>query len=231
MEFYFEITEGPHKGEVYKVTEGSEIGRTRGEVTLSKDPKISSLHARVMKNSQGRLYLVDQDSANGIKYQGRRVRKLLLEPYAEFSLGRSSFKVLLEAKEKKTAPEVKKETWLDIVKKEIQHANPTLGLAPNFGVFEPAVELTFAEGIQAETRMTLIFGPREFGSDTLDVELEENVAPPIAFTIKPAPGGAIFTTEYPRLVTINGGTLREKFLTHGDQIRLGQTLIHVGFKV
>lgn len=231
MEFYFEIIEGPHKGEVHKVSEGSEIGRTRGAVTLSKDAKISSLHARVMKNSQGRLYLVDQDSANGIKYQGRRVRKLLLEPYAEFSLGRSSFKVLLEAKVTKAVPEQVKITWLDILKKEIENMNPSLGLSPTFGIFQPGVELTFAEGVQAETKLTLSFGPREFGSDTLDFELEENVAPPVAFTIKPAPGGALFSTDYPSLVTLNGGTQREKILTHGDQIRLGQTLIHVGIKI
>ncbi len=231
MEFYFEVIDGPHRGEVFKATEGTEIGRARGEITLSKDPKISSLHARVMKNSQGRLYLVDQDSANGIKFQGRRVRKLLLEPYVEFSLGRTSFKVLLEAKVTKGPPEPVKESWLDILKRELGSVNPSVGIAAHFGVFEPAVELTFAEGVQAETRIILSYGPREFGSDTLDVELEENVAPPIAFFIKPAPGGAIFQTEYPKLVTVNGEPQREKFLTHGDQIRLGQTLIHVGFKV
>lgn len=230
MEFYFEIIEGPHRGEVYKAIEGTEIGRARGDITLSKDSKISSLHARVMKNSQGRLYLVDQDSANGIKYQGRRVRKLLLEPYVEFSLGKTSFKVLLEAKATQAAPEPPKETWLDVLKREIGSMNPTLGTTPGFGIFDPAVELTFAEGVQAESRVVLSFGPREFGSDTLDVELEENVAPPIAFIIKPAPGGAVFFTEYPKLVTLNGNPQREKFLTHGDQIRLGQTLIHVGFK-
>lgn len=231
MEFYFEVTEGPHKGEVFKATEGTEIGRARGEITLSKDPKISSLHARVMKNSQGRLYLVDQDSANGIKYQGRRVRKLLLEPYVEFSLGRSTFKVLLEAKVPKGPPEEKKESWMDILKREMTSMMPTLSMSASFGVFETPVELTFAEGVQAETRMTLAYGPRDFGSDTLDIELEENVAPPVAFTIRPMSGGAMFSTEYPKLVTINGHGERERFLSHGDMIRLGQTLIHVGFKV
>lgn len=213
------------------MVDGTEIGRARGEVTLSKDSKISSLHAKVMKNSQGRLYLVDQDSANGIKYQGRRVRKLLLEPYTEFSLGRSTFKVLNEAKVSKAPDEPPKLSWLDVLKMEIRNLQPTATMAESFGVFNPAVDLTFTEGVQADTKVSLLFGPREFGSDTLDFEIEDNTAPPVAFVIRPDPNGAMFSTEFPTLVQVNGQAFREKLLVHGDQIKLGQTLIYVGFKV
>lgn len=243
MEFFFEVIAGPHRGQVFKVKNGTGLGRSQGEVLLKDDNKISSLHARVELNSQGKLYLVDQNSANGLKYQGRRVRRILLEPYVEFSVGKTTIKVVTDAKidaskvvgagaaasagTKTSRP--KEEHWLDVLKSQTPRLRPSPGPAPPFGAFQPALELAFKEGVQTDRTVVLTFGPREFGSDTLDFELEDLMAPPVAFRIEPHAEGPVFKTDHPKLVSVNGQALPEKTLVPGDRIRIGQTLIVIGY--
>lgn len=235
MAFYFEAMSGPYKGQRFLVKEGYQVGRSKGQVLLKKDPKVSSTHALVRRNKRGQLVLVDQKSANGIKVHGQKVRKVTLLNGMTFELGRTLFKVVYKEGEESPAeapPEIpKEEPWITTLKSEVpelisRRENPNSALK----VFDPAVELTFAQGIQAEKKVYLGYGPREFGSDTLDVELEETTAPPIAFEIIPTNVGVEFRTRYPKIVLYNEKPEEVKMVKEGDSIRVGQTVIKIGFK-
>lgn len=235
MAFYFEAMSGPYKGKRFLVKEGYKVGRSEGQVLLKKDPKVSSAHALVRRNKRGQLVLVDQKSANGIKVHGQKVRKVTLLNGMTFELGRTLFKVVYKEGDESPAeapPEKPTEdAWIATLRTEVpeiisRREIPSSGLKP----FEPAVELSFVQGIQTDKKVYLGFGPREFGSDTLDIELEETTAPPIAFEIVPTNVGIEFRTSYPKLVLFNEKSEESKMVKEGDSIRVGQTVIKIGFK-
>ncbi|PWU17835.1 MAG: hypothetical protein C5B49_08180 [Bdellovibrio sp.] len=231
MAVYVQALEGPHKGEKFLLKEGYEIGRARGEVMLRRDGKVSSRHALVKRTRSGNLVLVDQESQNGIKVNGQKVRRVTLGIGRVFVIGQTVFKVLQSEDEQ--AAQFDQPLWKKIIKEEVlrlieasKHQPPEQGhVVP----FEPAVEIRILEGIQADRNFILGFGPREFGSDTLDFELEELTAPPVAFALVPTEAGADFQTDYPDIVRLNDHPIRIHRVKEGDRVRIGKTLIEIGF--
>lgn len=219
MAIYLAALSGPHKGQFYPIQEGIKIGRTDGQVLLRKDSKVSSAHAAVRKSPRGNLVLVDLDSANGIKVHGQRVPKVNLLVGATFEIGRTLFKVIegTEAEYKDSAIKIKaaespkelksskrvrgksppkEKLELFLWKQALIREVPSLisrasqiGPDPQVRPFLPALELRFEQGIQADKTILLGYGPRQVGSDTLDVELEEITSPPVAFELIPTSAG------------------------------------------
>lgn len=237
MAFYLEAISGPFKGKRFLVKESYIIGRARGQVLLRDDPKVSSTHAVVKRNKRGQLVLVDQKSSNGIKVHGQKVRKVTLLNGMTFELGRSLFKVVEKedpAQEATPAEpsyhEPTQDQWITVLKTEVPDIiNRREPVNTAVKPFDPAVELSIVQGIQSDKKIFLGYGPREFGSDTLDVELEETNAPPIAFEIAPTNVGVEFRTKYPKIVLFNDEAIEAQMIKDGDSIRIGQTLIKIGF--
>lgn len=121
--------------------------------------------------------------------------------------------------------------WSQILGEAIA-ANPLERTVPKVSVkpFERLVTLRYVEGQQADDVITLGFGPREFGSDNLDFEVEEKITPAIAFTLQPTPGGAALTTDFPRLVQVNDIPGTRHDLKEGDLIRIGNSKIRIEFE-
>lgn len=232
MAFYIEALEGPHKGESFLIKEGFEIGRSKGKIVLKRDSKVSSLHALVRKNKRGELSLLDLHSANGIKLQGERVKKITLLVGVTFEIGRSVFRVVeREAPEAATEPVKKEDLWLEQLLREVPLLlGPHRAEPKSICAFQPAVVLEIQRGIQADKKIILGYGPREFGADTLDVELEEVSAPPQAFYLVPVDGGVEFRTQHPKVVLLNEKSTPSQLLQVGDLIRMGQTLIKFGLE-
>lgn len=230
MAIYLEALSGPYQGESFLVKETYEIGRAKGEILLRNDAKVSSSHAVVKKDKRGNLTLVDLKSANGIKVHGQKVKKVVLLPGMTFEIGRTLFKVTERASDA-DLPEVPQEIpWVLTLRSEIPKLVTLKGEQDHgIAVFSPPMKVKIIQGIQADQSFILGYGPREFGSETLDFELEETTAPPIAFELVPLPRGAEFRTRHPKLVLLNDQPVSQKELKEGDQIRLGQTIIEIGF--
>lgn len=96
------VISGPKAGLSSPVMDGLSIGRKKTQIALD-DPKSSNLHA-IIENNNGVFVLVDQKSRNGIKFKGKRVDSLTLEPGLEFIIGSSLFKVEAIASKKKSRP-------------------------------------------------------------------------------------------------------------------------------
>lgn len=235
MGLALEIMEGAHQGRIYPIRDGHVMGRTTGEIRIKDDPRISSVHAKVQKDPRGGLLLVDEKSANGLQINGVAVRRIKLLPGVQFIAGKTRFRVVeAEIEAPESAPELKEpeKKWADRLTEGL--AGLELGAhtaANHFGAFSPILHLTFLEGLQADQEVTIGFGPRNFGSDTLDVELHDPLSPPLAFTINPTPDGPELVTQYPKLVRVNGKHDNRCLLVNGDRIQVGHTLIEIRFIV
>lgn len=231
MLVYLEILDGPSVGQRHPVWEGVRIGRTTGEVLLD-DPKVSSLHAQVEMDERGALVLADRDSANGLKINGQKVKRVALLLGVRFQVGKTGMRVAEVSDEK--PPErvipVENRSWREVLLEKVPvRANKNRDRTMHVEAFRPALQLDFIEGMQMDHRVTLGYGPRRFGSDVLDVELIEPLCPPLAFEIRSEGGVAYFRTQYPKLVMLNGQATSDAPLKEGDKIRIGQTLIQVSF--
>lgn len=231
MVILLEILDGSKAGQTCRLWEGARIGRTRGELVLD-DSKVSSIHAEVKKDTKGNLILVDQDSANGIKINGRAVKRVAMLPGVIFLIGRVSLRVieLLDEAPPKLNHEDVTRPWKEqllekLVSRSYLNPESNSGAEP----FRPAIELEFVEGTRLEQKILLGFGPRQFGASVLDVELTEAMCPPLAFEIFVKEGAPTFRTQYPKLVLYNNKSTHEALLQEGDNIRVGQTLLLVRF--
>ena len=92
MAIFIEVVSTNGGGPRFQIKEGMIIGRVEGDIII-QDPKISSKHAQVSLDSKGQLILVDLDSANGLRLEGHKVKKLSLFNGVSFEIGRTRFKV------------------------------------------------------------------------------------------------------------------------------------------
>lgn len=235
MGLALEVMEGTHQGRVFPLRDGHVMGRTSGEIRIKDDPRISSVHAKVQKDPRGGLLLVDENSANGLLINGVLVRRVKLLPGVQFIAGKTRFRVVeIELELPDSTPELEEpqKKWTERLAEglgtlEMKAHSP----APHFGAFSPILHLTFLEGIQADQEVTVGFGPRAFGADTLDVELHDPLSPPLAFTLNPTPDGPELVTQFPKLVRVNGKHDNRYLLQSGDRIQIGHTLIEIRFIV
>ena len=94
---------------------------------------------------------------------------------------------------------------------------------------EPALNLVFLRGLQAETSWTLGYGPRVAGPRSLDLPIYEPNAPDPCFEILPTATGIRFKSFHAEKVLLNGRSVQSEDLKHGDQITILNSLIEVEF--
>ncbi len=230
MALFVEILDGSSQGKRFQLVHGVRLGRTTGEI-LVPDAKVSGLHAQVEKDEKGQLFLIDKGSANGLRINDQKVGRVLLLPGVKFRVGKTHFSVL-ELNIKQSVPQAvpKIEGWERVLKIQIPEVvlrNQTS--ETKVQAFSPPLELTFIQGIQAEQKLLLGYGPRRAGSDVLDIELQESTAPDVAFELLPHSAGVLFRTQHPSLVLLNEEAVSSDILKAGDRIRIGSSLIEVNF--
>jgi len=240
-DLFLEIIDGPMAGKSVKLQAGLRIGRSRGEFKI-QDPRISSLHAQVIKHSKGILVLLDQQSSNKIIFNGEKVEKLALLPGIQFVLGSTKLRVVQrpqEAEEASTfqAPNAHKSTdpiptaFLAELKRFLSQDRHHL-LTSKVIFFQQPLWLEFVQGSEFGRKIGLVYGPRQFGSESLDIRIEEPSAPPIAFTLSPSPHSPdtfIFDTDYPSLVRLNNQSTSHQEVEKSGCIQIGKAKINIFF--
>lgn len=103
MAFLLESTEGPTKGKTFKVKPGFKVGRSAGDIILN-DAKVSSNHAVIEIDHQGRYFLVDLDSSNGLKINGVRQKKVALTAGLSILVGKTMLLVVEEKEGSSDSP-------------------------------------------------------------------------------------------------------------------------------
>lgn len=227
MVTFIEIIEGAAEGSRFKIEDGMTIGRSKSDIVV-KDPKISSTHAQIAINSKGQFVMVDLESSNGLHINGRRVKKVALLPGVIFEVGRTVFKVIT-VEETEAADFSRIITWRTMLSgylHEVQAPERTAGLT--LQSFSPALRLQFVQGIQTDEEIILGYGPRQAGSDSLDIELLDEEAPEEAFELHAGPG-AVEIRIHSHKVTLNKKSVKSDMLKDGDLIAVGNTLIKVSY--
>lgn len=237
MSLRLKVISGPLQGKTFVIATGAVIGRSVVDVQIN-DPKISGRHAKFELSSSGQFTLVDLGSKSGIRHNDQKLNKLALTHGVVFTLGRTNFEVLADLSDAETAPPIEKPSvpldvpvpWSEYfahfaMRAKEKVVNEPIELRP----FAPLVKLHVLTGIQSGTQWVLGYGPREFGLGSLDHPLFEEGLPAIAFKIEPQGANALFSTEHPDKIKLNGRMISTETLMSGDEITLGLTKIKVSF--
>lgn len=228
MVTFIEILEGASTGSRFKIEEGMTLGRSKADIVI-KDPKISSTHAQIALNNKGQYVLIDMESSNGLHINGRRVKKIALLPGVIFEVGRTLFKVVT-VEETQAADFSRIITWRNTLAGFLHGAEaPPRKEDLTFQSFSPALRLNFVQGIQTDEEIILGYGPRQAGSDSLDIELLDEEAPREAFELHSNPGGVEIKILAIGKVTLNKKSIDSEILRDGDVIAIGNTLIKVSY--
>lgn len=232
MELILTALSGPRKDETFPLSDGLTIGRSAGGITLD-DPKISSLHARIVKKGED-WFLQDNNSKNGIRINSEKVDNVPLTPGLKFFVGDSEFEVMEirpEPEEKpKPKPAKKQRYWHEVLADFVKENQGAFDDKPRpVSPLEPALVLEFVRGTQVNSKWVLGFGPRKVGAASLDLPIWEPGAPATCFEIVPSANGLIFKTARPDIVLLNGEAVDSQVLRVGDTIRILDTLIEVDF--
>lgn len=233
---------GPKTGTQIPLTNGFTIGRKEGDLILEDDAKVSGTHAKVSIDNKNQFILVDQNSSNGLLLKGRKVKKVALMPGVIFTVGQTEFRVIEGAaiSPNLTTPDQPLEvpvrrtplTWREKIIQVWQQNEPKVNSSSDqkhLGAFSPALVLDFIEGVQADQKITLGYGPRQAGFDHLDIDMQDPTIPNEAFELRPGPGSVEFVDLSYGQVLINNAKVEVTFLEEGDIISVGQTKIKVRY--
>lgn len=80
------------------------LGRGHDNDVVLQDPGISRRHARIESPEPGRFVLYDNDSANGVLVDGKRIRQVELAPGQRFTLGSTVLELAGDPQEAAPAP-------------------------------------------------------------------------------------------------------------------------------
>ena len=230
MKLFFEVTSGDREGSRFEIRDGTSIGRKGTDVVI-RDSKISSRHASVEERDHG-FYLIDAGSSNGLKIDGKRVIEVHLLPGVAIQLGRTFLTVidLDEVGEAAEKPVVRnwQETVVQIVNRMEKALEKTRTASDQIRMFTKPVELTAVAGPQTGQTWTIVYGPREIGSESLDIRLLEEGIPNSAFQIEQSNSGVMLKTEHADKISLNGvAGKRSHALNDGDEIEIQSTRLRV----
>lgn len=229
MAIFIEVIEGPHQGQKYLLDEGMSLGRAKADL-LIPDSKVSSNHAYVSYDKLKDQYLlIDNDSSNGIIVNQQKVKKVALLHGVNFQLGRTKFRVQhipdLKVQEEDVAQHMR---WTAVLRFLLPQLNITIdNKKEKPALFSNLVKLEFTQGIQVGESIPLAYGPRAFGSGTMNHRILEKNCPEIAFYLIPEQGALFFKTLHPDQVLLNNSEIEEAPLKGGETITIDNTVIKV----
>lgn len=232
MALHFVIEKNGNE-ETILLKDGMIIGRSKSDIVIN-DPIVSTRHAKVKKDSQGNWTLVDLDSRNGIVYEGRKAKSLILKQGVNFSIGKVFFQTIEIEDTNFTISKstlMESESWHEKMARMAENVSKS---APKEirepELLEKTLNLEFISGIQTGTQWVITYGPRAFGGESPEFTILEESAPGVCFMISGDPAGIIFKTDYPSKVLLNGKPTKTDFVKPGDEINISQTKIRIGLQ-
>ena len=214
------VLKGGLKGKVFPLKNRLVFGRSFGDIVL-KNLSVSDPHAEVRRHSDDRVMLRDLDSKNGVFINGERKTAALLERGSVFTIGEADFQLIAFKSPEKA--------WMDFL---LSKAGSVRDRPLDLQAFPCPVEALVAEGPQKSAKFILEYGPRSFGSGSVDVPLLDEQIPDKAFRLIPSGSDIVLETERPDLLLCNGKELQESsfVLSGDDMISCGETKLRIRFK-
>ena len=136
----------------------------------------------------------------------------------------------LNDKSKVTVIETTKTKLLKELHMIIENFNTPFPHPHTFKLFKSPLLLKVETGPQADDEYLVSWGPRDFGPQSLEFQLEFPPFPGILFTLTPnAEGEVIFSTNHPQYASLSGQTTPVNVITNGCKIIAGNSTISVEF--
>lgn len=99
-----------------------------------------------------------------------------------------------------------------------------------FKLFKQPIRLKVESGPQADDEYWISWGPRDFGPQSLEFQLEFPPFPPVLFTLSSNnEGEIIFSTNHPAYASLSGQTSSTSVISDGSKILAGNSTISVEF--
>lgn len=216
--FIIKALTGPVKGKAFPIKQGLKIGRSLGDILLN-DQLVSDLHAEIKVYSNGKIMIIDKDSKNKIVINNQKFVKSVLEKGSKFKIGQTEFELDFV----KTPEEI----FSEFIKKKTKNVqDQALSLKPFF----KTIELVFLSGLQKGQRYYLSYGPRFFGSNSVDLPVLDKDSPKKAFALVPDKMETFFITNHPEIVHFNEEKIKKTKIKTGDQILIGNTILELTLK-
>ena len=245
MDLFIEIIDGNLKGTRSPLRDGMTLGRKGCDLNL-EDLKVSSKHAFLEERPDGTFWLVDMESANGIRVDGKRVNELQLVKGSAFRLGRTRFQILaagesadvgLQTQVKNIFGKAKgqghwREQIVHLAERVIREADLKKSPPNVLSPFAHALKLSFKRGLQSGTDWTLAYGPRDIGASSVDLPLFEPGLPAKCFRLLPSESEIEIRVEdaLHGKILLNGKRFETAFIRPGDVLEIGNTQIEIGFE-
>ena len=99
---YLKITQGPHQGEVYNLTDQTEITIGRDahcHISLNKDKRISRQHVQIYLNEKNELIIKNISERNKLKRNSKDINAARLKNKDKIVLGHTVFVIYIEGPE------------------------------------------------------------------------------------------------------------------------------------
>lgn len=228
MVTFIEVLDGPQRGNQYKVLPDVTLGRTQADILID-DPKVSSLHAKFEMNDKGKLVIRDLQSANGIKINGQKVKKVTLLSGVIFEIGSTRFRVLHH--EDSLAPEENIVlTWRHHLRHGLEELLPEYPVrSKKISYTKYILQLSFIQGVQNTESVLISYLPRKAGFGNIDIDLRDTEIPKDAFELLNDNDSLRIRVFAPGLIKINDQNLSSAHLEEGDLISFGNTVIRIEF--
>lgn len=219
--------------ETIPLKDGMVIGRANADIVVP-DPIVSTRHAMVRKDGQGNWTLFDMDSRNGVYFEGRKAKSILLKRGVNFTIGKVFFQTVEVENTNFTASKsvpMATETWHEKISRMAdsvaKSATKEIRTPELFGA---VMSMDFISGIQTGTQWVITYGPRAFGSEIPEFTILEENAPGVCFAVSGDNKGITFKTDHPSKVLLNGKSTKTDLVKSGDEISIAQTRIRIGLQ-
>jgi pSer/pThr/pTyr-binding forkhead associated (FHA) protein len=210
-------------GKVYEIQPGIVIGRAKGNIII-EDDRMSSVHAEIQVNNQGDCFLVDKDSRNGIKVEGKRITKLLLTEGQVFQIGNTVIEAIFNANPVKSTSnqELKeKNLFLEAERLISETSKSSEDFKPPV-FFNDPLKLIVIQGLQLNQKWVLDYGPFKFGSGCVGGLLIGKNMPETVFELTQSASGFIIKplTKSPIIFLNTVPLLNDSLIEKGDILSL-----------
>ncbi len=210
----------------YPLVSGHFIGRGKDCEIRLQDPNASSIHAKVIENDSGHLFIQDQGSANGLIVNKKPIKESLLFPGLKIRIGQSSLEVV----------EISTDEW-EALSPESQVLSSQLyqilkkikitdtGMGNNVEILQKPFQIKCVSGLHLDEVWPIYFAPYTFGKLPLEGQLMGLKLPDVIFRLEPSTSGlALINPEVMNALSLNGGApLKEAALIRaGDLIHFYQ---------
>lgn len=220
MRLEIEVLDGPQKGKRIALKKGLVIGKKTGPLTFS-DELIAENHG-VFVFDQKNSWIIECLAPNTVRIGLTEQARASLLIDLVFHLGQTGFKVV----EKQTLPY---ETWESGTREWLKH-HPGNVIVKDYFFFLRPVSLSFIQGPQYEEFITLSYGPRFLGHDSLDISLKDPACPKKVAQFFQVGDQAYLQNLCGDQALVNSTKFDQHPIQDGDLLKINSTIIELSFQ-